>query len=226
MKKLVMLSVFMTAMVVCFGQVGTKYKEIYWKEAGFKFMVPVDLDITSQDDESMELENDDYLVFLDIWDELDPLEETLAEEKEEGNVLKMTMPLSDLDEETYSGEMVSYFENLEGVNDSEITVFTIRTNLESKVSDKKIEFDLSVYEFNKDIEEQLDMITGSAEFVGKGYRPTAALKKNVAIRTVPEAEAPKKKGFAAGLLKNAALIGLDMVPGGSVVKGLLGKFLE
>lgn len=225
----------LTLMTTCtFAQGKTAYKEVFWKEAGFKFMVPDDFKIKESDTKKLKMESEDYLIWVYAWSELDPMKDRLKDE----TVLKLTLPTKKLDEPTYKGEIAGFFESIEGVNDEDVTVYNILSNLESKVSSKKVEFDIAVFEFNDEIEKQIDVITASVQFVSPtaassasaGKSTTAGTAKSVAstllTSVVGEENIPKKKGFASGLLKSAASIGLDLVPGGSVAKGFLSKFLQ
>lgn len=199
-----------------------KYKEVYWKEAGVKFLVPKYFKITSQNKEEFELESDDYLVWLHKWDSLDPMEERLKGEK----VLKLAVPPKRISGDTYSGELAGFFEKIEGVNGSLITNYNILSNIKSYETGDKIEFDISVFEFNDEIEEELNTMTASIEFVGSNYKANKT-NAEATINAVVGAVGgePKKKGWASGLLKIGAQTALSLVPGGGALQGVLNNFL-
>lgn len=211
--------------LICVAQLTlaqTKFKEIYWKEAGFKFTVPEDFEITERDDEKLKMESEDFLLWVHVWDELDPMKKRLKDE----TVLKLTLPTKELNEPTYKGEIAGFFESIEGVEGEEVTVFNIMSNMESKISDKKVEFDFSVFEFNTEIERNIDIISASAEFVPDNSTAARSAKTALSTTAVAVDKIPAKKGFAAGLLKSAAKMGLDMIPGGGVAKSIFAKFLD
>lgn len=156
--KLLLIAVLL--MTSNFGSAQTTYKEIKWEEVGLKFKVPSFIEVKSQDDESMKLESEDYLMYVELVDDFDSLDELLANNK----VKKVVNRDENIDEKTFHGKAVAGFIKSEEEGDN-INQYNVFGNLESKFNKKeKISFDIGTYEFDEEIQNQLNEIMGSVQF--------------------------------------------------------------
>lgn len=217
-----------------FGLAQTKYKEINWEEVGLKFKVPSFIKVNSKEDEGLELESEDFLVYVDLVDEFDSLDELI----EYFEVKKVINRDENINEKTFKGSAAAGFSELTSEGD-DIDMYNVFGNLESKFNQKeKIAFDISIYEFNDKIEDQLNTIMGSIEFYQKGSGNSKGKGKMFASKNLPEDDISdysnvsnqeiavepvkkKKKSFLSSMLDFASPIISNVVPFGGVATDIL-----
>jgi hypothetical protein len=147
---------FMTSLG--FGQV--KFKEFVWDEMGLSFKVPSFVKVNEQTRWRMELESEDFLIYVDYVDEFDDLDE-LVEFYEVKQVTKTT---TNINKKTYKGASTEGFIESIELGD-ELNIYNVFLNTESKFNDnEKIAFDISVYEWNDNIKSYIEQIIDSIEF--------------------------------------------------------------
>lgn len=226
-----------------FGQ--AKFKEYVWEEVGLKFSIPSFVKVNSKDDYMIEMESEDFLIYVELKDDFDDLQE-LVEYYEVKEVVSVDQ---NINEPTYTGEAAAGFIEAVALGD-EMDIFNVFGNLESKLNDnEKIAFDISIYEWNDRIEGYLNQIMGSIEFFdvsrSQGLQTTsksgglfqssnkgsnAAVAQNAAPvqHAAPqEVAAPqKKRSFFSKLMDVAGPILTNAVPFGGVATGILNSFAD
>lgn len=226
-----------------FGQ--AKFKEYVWEEVGLKFSIPSFVKVNSKDDYMIEMESEDFLIYVELKDDFDDLQE-LIEYYEVKEVVSVDQ---NINEPTYTGEAAAGFIEAVALGDDS-DVFNVFGNLESKLNDnEKIAFDISIYEWNDRIEGYLNQIMGSIEFydiskkggnnalAGGGSLFQSSNKGNsgsvaqnaapVAQQAPQEVAAPqKKRSFFSKLMDVAGPIITNAVPFGGVATGILNSLAE
>ena len=66
------LATFMLMTSIGFGQ--AKFKEYVWEEVGLKFSIPNFVKVNSKDTFGIEMESEDFLIYIDLKDDFDDLE--------------------------------------------------------------------------------------------------------------------------------------------------------
>lgn len=141
-----------------FGQV--KFKDFVWEEVGLKFSIPSFVKVNSQDKFGIEMESEDFLIYIDYKDEFDDLEE-LVDYFEIKEVVKTNPKIT---KKTYTGASTEGFLESEELGD-DMNIYNVFLNAESKFNDnERIAFDISVYEWNDKTESYLQQILNSIEF--------------------------------------------------------------
>lgn len=143
-----------------FGLGQTKFKDFVWDDYGLKFSIPQFIKINSQDDFMVELESEDFLIYVEYKDDFDSLEE-LNEYYEVKKVININ---KNLKFPTYTGEISEGFiESVELGDDMDI--YNVFLNIESKLNEnERIAFDISIYEWNERVEQYLIKILESIHF--------------------------------------------------------------
>ena len=144
-----------------FGQ--TKFKEFNWEEYGLKFSIPQFVKVNSQDDFMIELESENFLIYVEYKDDFD----SLSELNEYYEIKKIVNLNTNLNFQTYKGEISEGFIESTELGD-EMDIYNVFLNAESKLNDnERIAFDISLYEWNETIERYLIQILESIEFYKK-----------------------------------------------------------
>lgn len=234
------LATFMLMTSIGLGQ--TKFKEYVWEEVGLKFSIPTFMKVNSKDTFGIEMESEDFLIYIDLKDDFDDLQELVDyfEVKEVVSVDK------NINEPTYTGEAAAGFVEAVALGD-DMDIFNVFGNLESKLNDnEKIAFDISIYEWNDKTEGYLNQIMGSIEFFdisksGKsqsiaktsgslfsggnkgGSAPAQQVTQQAPVEVAPPA---KKKSFFSKIMDVAGPILTNAVPFGGVATGILNSLAD
>lgn len=163
MKKQLFLAAITCILFTSFGFGQTKFKEFNWEEYGLKFSIPQFVKVNSQDDFMVELESENFLIYVEYKDDFD----SLYELNEYYEIKKIVNLNTKLNYPTYKGEISEGFIESTDLGD-EMDIYNVFLNIESKLNDnERIAFDISLYEWNETIERYLTQILESIEFYKK-----------------------------------------------------------
>jgi hypothetical protein len=239
MKKNLLFAFATFFLMTTFGFGQAKFKEYVWEEVGLKFSIPNFVKINSKDAFGIEMESEDFLIYVELKDDFDDLQE-LVDYYEVKEVVSVDQ---NINEPTYTGEAAAGFIEAVALGD-DMDIFNVFGNLESKLNDnEKIAFDISIYEWNDKTEGYLNQIMGSIQFydiskqggsvagksgslfsAGKGN--SSATSAPVAVASVEVAAPPKKRSFFSKLMDVAGPVLTNAVPFGGVATGILKSFAD
>lgn len=241
MKKNLLFAFATFFLMTTFGFGQQKFKEYVWEEVGLKFSIPSFVKVNSEDDYMIEMESEDFLIYVELKDDFDDLQELVNYYE----VKKVVSVDKNINEATYTGEAAAGFTEAIAMGD-DIDMFNVFGNLESKLNNnEKIAFDISIYEWNDKIEGYLNQIMGSIQFYDvqasssnvsqsgglfKGNNTSAPAQQNYAAQA-PKAQtevAPpaKKRSFFSKLMDVAGPILTNAVPFGGVATDILKSFAD
>jgi hypothetical protein len=155
---LVAITMFFLMSSLGFGQ--TKFKEFVWEEVGLEFSIPSFIKVNSKDKFMIELESEDFLIYVELKDDFEDLDELV----DYYEIKQITNEIRGINKPTYKGESIAGFiETIE--SGDEVDIYNYFGNFESKFNDnERIAFDISVYEWNDRIEEYVNQIINSIQF--------------------------------------------------------------
>jgi hypothetical protein len=226
-----------------FGQ--TKFKEHTWEEVGLKFSVPNFVEITAQEEDRIQMESEDFLIYIDVVDEFDDLDYLIEYYK----IKEVVSVDQNIQEPTYTGEAAAGFRKAKALGDN-IDVLNVFGNLQSSINYReRVAFDISIYEWTPKTEALLNEIMGSIAFydyTGKGNSepsaktgslfsggnksdstPAQQVAQQTTQQNTNEAAAPtKKRSFFSKLMDVAGPILTNAVPFGGVATGIINSLVE